>query len=69
MKKNEVQILALKISQLLFFLVGIAFSVYNLFSFKVDKFGYYFSDGNQTWLAFGITLLAAGYFVRNWKKL
>lgn len=59
----------LKVSQIIAFLIGIAFTAYNLFSFKVDKFGYYFVDDNQIWLAFGITFLAIGYFIRNWKSL
>lgn len=59
----------LKIAQIITFLIGIAFTVYNLFSFKVDKFGYYFVDDNQIWLAFGITFLTIGYFIKNWKNL
>ncbi|MDH5426158.1 MAG: hypothetical protein OEY29_14310 [Gammaproteobacteria bacterium] len=59
----------LKSSQILAFLIGTPFTVYNLFSFKNDKFGYYFHDDNQIWLAVGITFLTIGYFIRNWKKL
>lgn len=59
----------LKVSQVIAFLIGISFTAYNLFSFKVDKFGYFFVDDNQIWLSFGITFLAIGYFVRNWNKL
>lgn len=59
----------LKVSQILAFLIGMPFTVYNLFSFKVDKFGYYFHDDNQIWLAVGIAFLTVGYLVRNWKKL
>jgi len=59
----------MKSAQIVAFLIGIPFTIYNLFSFKVDKFGYYFHDDNQIWLAFGISFLAIGYFIRNWKKL
>ena len=69
MNKIEIQALALKIIQATTFIVGIAFTVYNLFSFKVDKFGYFFNDDNQIWLAFGISNLAIYYLTKNWNKL
>ena len=65
----EVQTLMLKLSQIVTFLVGIAFTSYNLVSFKVDKSGYYFHDDNQLWLAFGICFLTVAYAIKNWKKL
>jgi hypothetical protein len=69
MNKIEIQALALKITKIVTFIIGIAFTSYNLFSFKVDKFGYFFNDDNQLWLAFGISSLAVYYMLRNWNKL
>lgn len=69
MDRNEIQILALKIIQVVSFLIGIAFTTYNLVSFKVDKFGYFFNDDNQIWLAFGLTNLALYYLAKNWKNI
>lgn len=61
--------LILKISQALTLILGVAFTSFNLMSFTVVKHGYYFKDANQFWLAFGVSLLAAHYLVKNWKKL
>jgi len=61
--------LILKISQALTLVLGTAFTSFNLLSFTVTKNGYYFKDANQYWLAFGVTLLAANYLIKNWKKL
>ncbi len=69
MKQNEIQDLALKLTQVITFLLGVAFTTYNLFSFKIAKNGYYFNDDNQIWLAFGISSLAAAYLIKNRKKL
>ena len=69
MKNSEIQALALKITQVISFLIGVIFTTYNLFSFKVAKNGYYFNDDNQTWLAFGISFLAIAYIIKNWNKL
>lgn len=69
MNRNEIQTLVLKLFQATTFLAGIAFTTYNLSSFKVDKFGYFFNDDNQIWLAFGLTNLALYYLIKNWKNL
>lgn len=69
MNRDEIQAFAFKIIQVTTLLVGIAFTTYNLTSFKVDKFGYFFNDDNQIWLAFGLTCLALYYVIKNWKKL
>ena len=69
MKKNETQALALKVSQIISFLIGVFLTTYNLFSFKIAKNGYYFNDDNQTWLAVGISFLAIAYIIKNWNKL
>lgn len=69
MKKDEIQTLVLKLTQVVTFLVGVMFTTYNLFSFKVAKNGYYFNDDNQTWLAFGLSFLAVTYVIKNWKTL
>jgi hypothetical protein len=69
MDSNEIQKLALKVIKIASFLTGVAFTAYNLSSFKVDKFGYFFNDDNQIWLAFGLTNLAVYYLVKNWKNL
>ncbi len=61
--------LVLKISQAVALITGIAFTSFNLFSFTVVKSGYYFKDTNQYWLAFGVSLLAINYLIKNWNKL
>ena len=61
--------LILKISQALTLILGVAFTSFNLISFTVVKNGYYYKDANQYWLAFGLTLLAANYLIKNWNKL
>jgi len=61
--------LILKISQATTLVIGLAFTSFNLFSFTVVKSGYYFKDANQYWLAFGVSLLAINYLIKNWKKL
>lgn len=69
MNKNEIQVLTLKILQIITFLVGVFLTTYNLFSFKVAKNGYYFNDDNQIWLALGISSLAIAYVIKNWNKI
>lgn len=69
MNKNEIQTLALKITQIIAFLAGVLLTTYNLFSFKIAKNGYYFNDDNQTWLAVGVSLLALAYVIKNWNKI
>lgn len=69
MNKTEIQTLALKISHSFSFLVGIFLSIYNLFSFKVAKNGYYFNDENQAWLAIGVCFIALSYVIKNWNKI
>lgn len=69
MKKESITILALKLTQIISFLIGVLFTTYNLFSFKVAKNGYYFNDDNQTWLAFGVGFLAIAYVIKNWNKI
>lgn len=61
--------LILKISQAVTLVAGVAFTSFNLFSFTVVKSGYYFKDPNQYWLAFGVSLLAINYLIKNWKSL
>ena len=69
MSNAQIQALALKLVQVIALLTGTAFTAYNIFSFKVVKNGYYFQDDNQTWLAVGVTLIAASYIIKNWKTL
>ena len=69
MTAAQIQDLIIKIGLIITFLIGVAFTVYNLFSIKVDKFGYYFHDDNQLWLSFGVSFLAIAYIIKNWKKL
>lgn len=69
MTAEQIQALMIKIAQVISFLIGVAFTAYNLFSIKVDKFGYYFHDDNQLWLSFGISFLAIAYIIKNWKEL
>jgi len=49
--------------------VGSALTAYNITAFKTDKYGLYFHDDNQLWLAVGVALLLVGWVVRNWKKI
>jgi len=69
MSDAKLQALILKISHVVTLLLGVAFTTYNLFSFKVSKGAYYFQDENQTWLAVGATAIAVSYIIKNWKKL
>ena len=69
MSNAQIQVLVLKVVQVATLLTGVAFTAYNLFSFKVVKNGYYFQDQNQTWLAFGVTAIAISYIIKNWKNL
>lgn len=69
MNKIEIQALALKVTKVVTFILGVAFTAYNLLSFKVDRFGYFFNDDNQLWMAFGISNLAVYYMLKNWNKL
>ena len=69
MSEIQMQELIFKLSKIVTFLIGVAFTAYNLFAFKVDKSGYYFHDDNQLWLSFGVSFLAIAYVIKNWKKL
>jgi hypothetical protein len=69
MNKTEIQTLALKITLIFSFLTGVFLTMYNLFSFKVAKNGYYFNDENQTWLAVGACSIALAYVIKNWHKI
>lgn len=48
---------------------GAALAAYNFTAFKSDKYGVYFQDDNQFWLAIGVALVMTGWVVRNWKKI
>ena len=50
-------------------ILGSMFTSYNLIAFKTDKAAFYYNDDNQFWLAFGISILALSWIVRNWKKI
>ena len=65
----KMQALLLKVSYVATLLLGVAFTTYNLFSFKISKGAYYFLDTNQTWLAVGVTALAISYIIKNWKNI
>jgi len=65
MSNAQMQALVLKIIQVVSLLTGVAFTAYNIISFKVVKF----HDDNQTWLAVGVTAIAISYAIKNWKKL
>ena len=65
----KMQALLLKVSYVATLLFGVAFTTYNLFSFKISKGAYYFLDTNQTWLAVGVTTLAISYIIKNWKNI
>jgi hypothetical protein len=51
------------------YISGSALASYNITAFKTDKFGTYFRDDNQFWLAVGVALIVTGWAIRNWKKL
>ncbi|MCK5385998.1 MAG: hypothetical protein KAJ39_02355 [Gammaproteobacteria bacterium] len=69
MSDAKLQALLFKISYVATLLLGVAFTTYNLFSFKISKGAYYFLDTNQTWLAVGVTILTISYVIKNWKKI
>ena len=46
--------------------IGAPIAVYHLFAFKGDKFGIYYRDNDQYWLAVGVTMLVIGWIIRNW---
>ena len=51
------------------YIIGGSISSYYLVAFKVDKYGLYYKDADQFWLAIGIGILILGWFVKNWKKI
>lgn len=51
------------------YVLGIALTAYHLTAFTNDKFGLYFKDDNQLWLAIGLGLITLGWAIRNWKKI
>ena len=51
------------------YIIGGSITCYYLFAFKVDKFGLYYKDDDQLWLAVGVAVLILGWFVKNWKKI
>lgn len=67
MTKEQIQII-LKALYSVLFVLGTSLITYNLFAVKVDKFGYYFKDTNQVWLAVGVGVFVAGLMVKNWNK-
>ena len=69
MSNTQILALVLKLLQVSTLLTGVAFTAYNLFSFKVVKNGYYYLDVNQTWLAVGVTAIAVSYVIKNWKNM
>lgn len=50
------------------FTLGSSIAAYHLFAFKGDKFGIYYRDGDQYWLAFGVGMVVLGWFIKNWKS-
>lgn len=65
--KDPAQIARLIITTL--FTSGSALVTYNLFAFRVDKFGFYYKDDAQFWLAIGVGTVVLGWLVKNWKKI
>ena len=68
MEEVKMQII-LKWIQAVAYVVGAGLMTFNLSAVKVDKFGYYFTDKNQLWLAIGVGLYGVGLVIKNWKKL
>lgn len=48
---------------------GSYITAYHVFAFKGDKFGIYYRDGDQNWLAIGVGMLVLGWFIKNWKSV
>ena len=48
---------------------GSAMTIYNLFAFRGDKFGFYYRDDAQLWLAIGVSSIVLGWLIKNWGKL
>lgn len=59
----------LKSVQAVAYTVGASLIIYNLSAIKVDKFGYFFKDSNQLWLAIGVGIVTVGLTIKNWNKL
>ena len=53
---------------LILYVFGTVLTAYHITAFKGDKYGLYFRDDDQLWLAIGVGLIAAGWAIRNWKK-
>jgi len=53
----------------LLYIVGSMLAAYHITAFKSDKYGVYYQDDNQLWLAIGVGLIVIGWIVRNWKKI
>lgn len=51
------------------FVTGGSVTSFYLFSFKVDKFGFYYRDGDQLGLSIGVGILIFGWLLKNWNKL
>jgi len=48
--------------------LGSTIAAYHLFAFKGDKYGIYYRDPDQYWLAFGVGMVVLGWFIKNWKS-
>ena len=53
----------------LFYLAGSMLAAFHITAFKTDKYGLYYHDDNQLWLAVGVGLVIVGWTIRNWKKI
>ena len=51
------------------YISGSMLTAYHITAFKTDKWGLYFHDDNQFWIAIGVGLLIAGWAIRNWKNI
>jgi len=69
MQKLNWILLAKQSSVSLLYLIGSMLAAYHVTAFKTDKFGLYYHDDNQLWLAVGVGLVIVGWIVRNWKKI
>ncbi|MFW2374551.1 MAG: hypothetical protein ACN4GM_15605 [Gammaproteobacteria bacterium] len=50
------------------FTVGSAITAYSVFAFKGDKFGIYYRDDDQFWLAIGVAMMVLSWAIKNWKS-
>ena len=59
----------MKIGNAAAILAGTTLIAFNIIAFTADKYGLYFRDDNQYWLAAGVGLLTVSWLIRNWRQI